>query len=187
MKSNACALKTRDCAQLAGANVLVLPVPHLPDADETTTLLEMVAAKYPLLVGCEPEGFMNALRFLAFSRRSTKFSEYASLWWVSESDRWSKGQGYGRTNLKEFTAAAIVARVPFRGVDRWCDIEFGLALGSTSRPTAEWRKTLDAKRLPESAPPRVLPVRALGHNMLQQWRDDDDDGVRSSDVQVRQR
>jgi hypothetical protein len=136
-----------------------LAAANRPTDDEVTQLLDLFWRAYPVLKPREllnarlreerldefRSEFKNALNYMSFARRTaTPDTRYAASYWTDGVP--------GGTTLGPFVAAAVVCGVPYAPLDR-CpyDLAFGLALGTTDRPSFAWRETLAAGKVPKPA------------------------------------
>ncbi len=143
----------RQTRQLSLAGVTELPKADVPDAGELVQLHGMVVHKYPVLK-CLQDEFERALLFCAFARRQEKLnaSFFPMFWWDGAKD-WLRRQGYpSNLSLAAFTAACVASGVPYSPLQNYPrDLEFGLQVGGTSRPSNAWRDVL-ANGIPRPIP-----------------------------------
>jgi hypothetical protein len=134
----------------------------LPNKAELNRLIELVLARHPVL--CPKAGVddtfrrqvLDALRWLAFARRSTKPEPaYYYSYWLDACRRSAKQRDcLADVSLRAFVIGIIAAGVPHEPVHRLPhDLTFGLLQGDVSTPSSGWRDVLALGVCPNPRPP----------------------------------
>jgi hypothetical protein len=139
----------------------------LPNEAELDRLIALVIDRHEVLhprAGVDDSfrrQVLDALRWLAFARRSTKPEPaYYYSFWLDKCRRSVKERDcLADVSLMAFVIGIIAAGVPYEPVHRLPhDLTFGLLQGDAQTPTAGWRDVLALGVCPNPRPPLHQPA-----------------------------
>jgi hypothetical protein len=152
-------------AQLARAGVTVLPSVDLPTPSELDRIVAKILSAYPVLNSPEVSKaeVANAIHFLTFVFRTEKVNTDRSTgYWTDCATEWLRAQGLhpASMGLRSFIVAVIASGISFTlDKDNFpFGISFGINLGSASKPSNAWRRTLESVPRPVESENYLRPV-----------------------------